>query len=436
MQTSTQQQLNEKIRTKTIRAGIIGLGYVGLPLAVEFARAGVEVIGIDIDSKKVTSVQQGKSYILDVKESDVATFVKREKLHATTDFSVIANLDTVNICVPTPLRKSKDPDISYIVAATQEIAKYVHPGMLIILESTTYPGTTEEVILPMLEEKGLKVGKDFFLAFSPERVDPGNPKYHTGNIPKVVGGVTKECTELAAAFYGLVMDTVCRVKSASSAEMVKLLENTFRSVNIGLVNELCQMCAKMNLDVWEIIDAASTKPFGYMPFYPGPGIGGHCIPLDPHYLAWKARSYGFAPRFIELASEVNESMPEFVVRKAQDVLNEKGRALKGANVRILGVTYKKNISDQRESPAHSIIEILLKKGAYVSCSDPFVPEYQVEDKSFKSLPVDEQSKDVDLAILVTDHDQFDKQKLLDTFKTILDTRNAFRDNPSAKVVKI
>ncbi len=428
------QSLEEKIRTRTLRAGIVGLGYVGLPLAMEFAKAGVEVVGIDIDSKKVESVKRGRSYIQDVPSDDLSVLVQKKRLSASTDFSLLRQLDTVNICVPTPLRKSKDPDISYIVSVAQEIAKYLHPGMLVVLESTTYPGTTEEVILPMLEEKGLKVGKDFCLAFSPERVDPGNPNYSTKNIPKVVGGITQQCTKIAEQFYKLAIDSVYTVSSPKAAEMVKLLENTFRSVNIGLVNELCQMSEKLGVNVWEVIDAAATKPFGFMPFYPGPGLGGHCIPIDPHYLAWKSRIHGFEPRFIDLAGEINRAMPEFVVRKAQWILNERKRSLNGSKVLVLGVAYKKNVSDFRESPALEIIELLQKHGAEVSYSDPFVPELSLHQQILKSIPL--KNVNPDLAILVTDHDQFDRKLLMAQFSLILDTRNAFRGVASDKIIRI
>lgn len=428
--TLNEQELYQKIKTKSIRSGIIGLGYVGLPLAVEFASAGIEVVGIDIDAGKVESIKKGECYIQDIPDALFREQVRRKQLSATTDFSVIRGLDTVNICVPTPLRKSKDPDISYIVSAAQEIKKSLHKGMLIILESTTYPGTTEEVILPMLEETGLKVGKDFYLAFSPERIDPGNARYKTKNIPKVVGGVTAECTRLARAFYELAIDTVHTVSSPGAAEMVKLLENTFRSVNIGLVNELCQMSEKLGLDIWEVIDAAATKPFGFMPFYPGPGLGGHCIPIDPHYLAWKARVNGFNPRFIELASDVNAQMPEFVVRKAQAVLNEREKPLKGSRILILGVTYKKNVADVRESPALEIIELLEKGGAIVSYCDPFVPELTLHAKTYRSIGFDRIQEHFDLAILVTDHDRFDRQEIVSRFPLILDTRHALPGVPS------
>lgn len=432
----TQMKLDQKIKNKTLRAGIIGLGYVGLPLAVEFAKAGIEVVGIDVDTRKVSALNKGESYILDVPTKEVEELVKAKKLSATTDFSVIQSLDTVNICVPTPLRKSKDPDMTYIVSATEQIAKYVHAGMLVILESTTYPGTTEEVIQPMLEAKGLKVGKDFYLAFSPERVDPGNAKFGTRNIPKVVGGVTKECTALAADFYRLAIDHVHPVSSPKAAEMVKLLENTFRSVNIGLINELCQMSAKLGVDVWEIVDAAATKPFGFMPFYPGPGLGGHCIPIDPHYLAWTARSHGFAPRFIELASEINAQMPEFVVRKAQEILNQQGKSVKGARVHLLGVTYKKNVSDCRESPSVEVVELLQKLGAVVTYSDPYAPVFPVHHHTYKAVDPMDKSINADIAILLTDHDKFDRKALSVHYPVILDTRNAFKGIKSERIIQL
>lgn len=430
----TVTSLADKIRTRTVRAGVTGLGYVGLPLAVEFAKAGIEVIGIDVDTEKISRVNRGESYIQDVSNETLKNLVGAKRavlLRATADFSVIRGLDTVNICVPTPLRKTKDPDISYIVSAAQEVAKYLHEGMLVILESTTYPGTTEEVILPMLEEKGLKVGKDFFLAFSPERVDPGNPTFNTRNIPKVVGGVTKNCTDLAKAFYELAIEKVYPVSSPRSAEMVKLLENTFRSVNIGLVNELCLMSEKLGVDIWEVIDAAATKPFGFLPFYPGPGLGGHCIPIDPHYLAWKARIYGFNPRFIDLASDVNANMPDFVVRKAQAILNDRGKPIRDSRVLILGVTYKRNVADVRESPAFEIIELLDQSGAQVSYSDPFIPTLTLQERVYRSVPSEKGSEafvkalqESDLVILVTDHGAFDYDFILEHAPVLLDTRNA------------
>lgn len=435
--------LAEKIRTRNLKSGIIGLGYVGLPLAVEFAKEGVHVVGIDIDASKVEAIRKGISYIQDVSPDALKGLVVKKKLTATSDFSIIRQLDTVNICVPTPLRKSKDPDISYIVAAVEQIAKYLHKGMLIILESTTYPGTTEEVVLPILEKTGLKAGKDFYLGFSPERVDPGNAKYHTRNIPKVVGGVTAACTKLACDFYSIAIEKVHPVSSPRSAEMVKLLENTFRSVNIGLVNELCQMSQKLGVDVWEIIDAAATKPFGFMPFYPGPGLGGHCIPIDPHYLAWKARIQGFNPRFIDLASDVNGMMPEFVVRKAQGILNENSKSLKDANILILGVTYKRDVSDYRESPAMEIMELLEKWGAKVAYADPFVPKLTIHGHAYKSIPVDNKAEFLksirksDLVILTADHKLFDVSSIIQSASLFLDTRNASKNfKAPGKIYKI
>jgi len=394
---------------------------------------------IFIDGSKVDAISRGTSYVQDVDRNSLQELVRQHQLSATTDFSIIRSLDTVTICVPTPLRKSKDPDISYIVSAAQEITKYLHEGMLIVLESTTYPGTTEEVILPMLEGTGLKVGKDFYLAFSPERVDPGNLVYNTCNIPKVIGGVTEKCTDLAKSFYELAIEQVYAVSSPRAAEMVKLLENTFRSVNIGLVNELCLMSEKLGVDIWEIIDAAATKPFGFMPFYPGPGLGGHCIPIDPHYLAWKARINGFNPRFIELASDVNAQMPEFVARKAQAILNEKEKPLKGSQILILGVTYKKNVADVRESPALEVIELLEKGGAKVSFSDPHVSELKLGEKIYRSVALETlnaEALNFDLAILITNHDAFDHREILAAFPLILDTRNTFRGADRAKVVRI
>lgn len=440
MKTKTQApvRLEAKIQNRTLKSGIIGLGYVGLPLAVEFAKTGVEVHGIDIDKRKVDAINRNESYIQDVAQAEIESLRQKKKLFATDDFSIIRELDTVNICVPTPLGKSKDPDISYIVSAVEEIAKYLHKGMLIILESTTYPGTTEEVVLPMLEKTGLKVGSDFYLAFSPERIDPGNAKFSTRNIPKVIGGMTPKCNQLAQAFYSIAIETVHPVSSPRTAEMVKLLENTFRSVNIALVNELCQMSEKLGVDVWEIIDAAATKPFGFMPFYPGPGLGGHCIPIDPHYLAWTARIQGFNPRFIDLASDVNGMMPEFVVRKAQTILNERGKSLKGSKILVLGVTYKRDVSDYRESPALEIIELLEKWGVHVSYADPHVPEIQVYGHSHQSIVWNkktafaEKLQTCDLAILTADHKLFDMDFIVKNASMLLDTRNATKSVKQGK----
>jgi UDP-N-acetyl-D-glucosamine dehydrogenase len=361
----TEEIVGEKIRSRTARVGVVGLGYVGLPLAVEYAEAGFHVVGIDLSAAKTERVNAGDSYIGDIDSRALEPLVKKGLLRATTDFSVIRDLDTINICVPTPLRKTKDPDMSYIVAACQEIAEYFHPGLLIILESTTYPGTTDELVLPMLEKSGLKVGEDFFLCFSPERVDPGNAKFQTKNIPKVVGGTTPACTRLGKLFYEQALEHVVPVTSTQVAEMVKLLENTFRMINIGLVNEIAIMCDGMGIDVWEVIEAAATKPFGFMPFYPGPGLGGHCIPIDPFYLSWKSKQAGIEARFIELAGQINGQMPHFIVTKVQNALNDVGKPVKGSKIHIFGVSYKRDIDDVRESPALDIIHLLQKRGGSI-----------------------------------------------------------------------
>src|SRR5580692_1016805 len=376
--------LTEKIANRTARVGIIGLGYVGLPLAVEFAKAGFSVTGIDVQESKIVQLRRGESYIQDVSSDVLLPLVKAGKFHATTDFSAVRELETINIAVPTPLRKTRDPDMSYIVSACQETAKYFGPGKLVILESTTYPGTTDELVLPMLERPGLKVGEHFFLCFSPERVDPGNPKYHTANIPKVVGGITAACTRLGALLYSQALQKVVPVSSTSVAEMVKLLENTFRMINIGLVNEMALMCDRMGINVWEVIDAAATKPFGFMAFYPGPGLGGHCIPIDPFYLSWKSKQAGIEARFIELAGYINGQMPHFVVDKVQNALNEHAKPLKGSRVHVMGVAYKRDIDDVRESPALDIIHLLGRRGAVISYSDPFVPSINADGISMEA----------------------------------------------------
>ena len=423
--------LLEKIETRRARVGVVGLGYVGLPLAVEFARAGFHTTGIDLDERKVSAVNEGRSYIPDVPTADVLKLNTEGKLDATSSFAIVRELDTINICVPTPLRKTKDPDMSYIVSAVEAIAKHLHPGMLIILESTTYPGTTDEVVQPLLEETGLKAGVDFFLAFSPERVDPGNPTFHTRNVPKVVGGVTPDCSRLASALYGSAIDTLVPVSSTRVAEMVKLLENTFRAVNIGLVNELALMCDKMNIDVWEVVDAARTKPFGFMAFYPGPGLGGHCIPIDPFYLSWKAKQTGFEPRFIELAGHVNASMPHFVVDKVVDALNEKRKAINGSNILIAGIAYKRDIDDMRESPALDVMGLLDAKGANIAYADPYVPELHGRDWSGRrDLRAVELTRGTvatyDCVVIVTDHKVFDYDMLVKEADVIVDTRNAIK----------
>ena len=431
--------LKQKILNKKAQVGIIGLGYVGLPLSLEFAKSGFNVTGIDIDPKKVETINKGESYIPDVDADELKPFVDKGALSATADYSCLEKLDTVSICVPTPLRKTKDPDVSFIVAAAEKIAKYLHKEQLLILESTTYPGTTRELILPTLEGKGLEVGKDFFLAFSPERIDPGNKKFTTRNIPKVVGGITPECTEIAKTLYEQVVETVVPVSSTDVAEMVKLLENTFRSVNIGLVNEIALMSDKLGIDAWEVIDAAATKPFGFMPFYPGPGLGGHCLPVDPFYLSWKARQNGFEARFIELAGHINAYMPTYVVSKITDALNDRSQSVKGSKILVLGVAYKKDVNDTRESPALDIIEMLREKGAKVLYSDPYVPQLKADDYNLASQELREEFlKNIDCAVIVTNHTCFDYQWLVDYAPLMIDTRNATKSITTGieKIVKI
>jgi UDP-N-acetyl-D-glucosamine dehydrogenase len=423
--------LLDKIQSRRARTGVVGLGYVGLPLAVEFAKAGYHATGIDLDARKIDAITGGRSYIPDVPTGDVKALRDAGRLDATTDFSVVGELDTINICVPTPLRKTKDPDMSYIVSAAEAIATHLHPGMLIVLESTTYPGTTEEVVQPLLEGTGLKAGEDFFLAFSPERVDPGNPTYHTRNVPKVVGGVTPDCARLAAALYGSAIETIVPVSSTRVAEMVKLLENTFRAVNIGLVNELALMCDRMNIDVWEVVDAAKTKPFGFMAFYPGPGLGGHCIPIDPFYLSWKAKQSGFDPRFIELAGHINAGMPHYVVDKVMEALNTKRKALNGSRVLIAGVAYKRDIDDMRESPSLDVIHLLEARGATVDYADPYVPEVHAREwsgrRDITAVEIKRGTfKTYDCVVIITDHTSFDYERMATEADLIVDTRNAIK----------
>jgi UDP-N-acetyl-D-glucosamine dehydrogenase len=431
----TTKLLEERIRTRTARVGIIGLGYVGLPLAVEFAKAGFPVTGIDVSAEKAAKVNAGESYIADIPTATLAELTSAGTLRASTDFSLVADLDTINICVPTPLRKTKDPDMSYIVSACQKIAEYFHPGMLIVLESTTYPGTTDEVVLPMLAKSGLEVGKDFFLCFSPERVDPGNPKYQTNNIPKVVGGVTPACTEMGRLFYSQALQTVVPVSSTQVAEMVKLLENTYRLINIGLVNEIALMCDRIGVNVWEVIDAAATKPFGFMPFYPGPGLGGHCIPIDPFYLSWKTKQAGIEARFIELAGYINGQMPHFVVDKVQNALNDVGKPVKGSRIHVMGIAYKRDIDDMRESPALDIMLLLEKRGAILSYSDPHVPKLRIDALNLESLP-EAAAADADCVVIVTDHTAFDYDSLLARASLIVDSRNALKGKRSEKIVRL
>jgi len=428
--------LAEKIKSRTARVGVVGLGYVGLPLAVEFAKAGFSVTGIDVQESKIAKLKRGESYVQDVPTESLRPLVESRKFSATTDFSAVADLDTINIAVSTPLRKTKDPDMSYIVSARQEIAKYLSPGKLVILESTTYPGTTDELVLPMLERPGLKAGEQFFLCFSPERVDPGNPKFQTVNIPKVVGGITPACTRLGALFYSQALEKVVPVSSTSVAEMVKLLENTFRMINIGLVNEMALMCDRMGINVWEVIDAAATKPFGFMPFYPGPGLGGHCIPIDPFYLSWKTKQAGIEARFIELAGYINGQMPHFVVDKIQNALNDHSKPLKGSHVHILGVAYKRNIDDVRESPALDIILLLERRGARVTYSDPFVPSVRLDHRELTAEDALSMSSSADCVVVVTDHAAFDYAAIVERAPLIVDTRNALKNHPSPKVVRL
>ena len=426
--------LLQRIKDGEARVGIIGLGYVGLPLAVEFAKAGLHVIGYDVDQTKVDALMAGKSYIPDVPCEELVDVVKAGTFRATTDQAELANVDVIDICVPTPLRKTRDPDLSYVVKAIEATAAVLRKGQLVILESTTYPGTTEEVAQPALEAGGLKVGRDVFLAFSPERVDPGNKTYTTKNIPKVVGGIDPMSTELAAALYGKVVGNVVKVGNTRVAEMVKLLENTFRAVNIGLVNEIALMCHRLDIDVWEVIDAAGTKPFGFMPFYPGPGLGGHCIPIDPFYLSWKARQNGFECRFIELAGNVNGAMPEFVIERVTEALNSARKSINGSKIHVLGVAYKKDVGDVRESPALDILELLHRRGATLSYSDPFVPSLKLAEKSLEST--DPEKGDVDCAVICTNHSAFDYDAMLKKFPLIVDTRNALRGRDAKGIFRL
>jgi UDP-N-acetyl-D-glucosamine dehydrogenase len=425
---SQAQELKRKIDRREAKIGVIGLGYVGLPLAVEFAEEGFHVTGIDLDTQKVAGIKAGRSHVEDVPSETVARLVRKRLLRARDSYRGCGKFDAIFICVPTPLRKTKDPDISYIVSSLNELVKEVRRGQLIVLESTTYPGTTEEVLRPRLEAAGLKVGRDFFLAFSPERVDPGNQVFTTRNTPKVVGGVTRQCTEVAVKLYGQVIDDVHPVSSTQVAEMIKLLENTFRAVNIALVNEIALMCDKLGLDVWEVIDGAATKPFGFMRFYPGPGIGGHCIPLDPHYLSWKLKTLNYSARFIELASEINGSMPLVVVRRASKLLNSRKKSLKGSKILVLGVAYKRDTGDVRESPALDIISLLESAGAKVAFHDPYNTAITTEDgRKLKGskLTAANLSKS-DLVVIVTDHSDYDFGMVVRNSRMILDTRNATR----------
>jgi len=431
------QRLLESIRSGTAKIGVIGLGYVGLPLAVEFARRGFHVFGFDVDESKTSQINAGRSYIPDVPQTDLAEVVKAGRLCGTSRMADLAAMDVIDICVPTPLRKTKDPDLSYVVKAVEAVATVLKPGQLVILESTTYPGTTDEVVQPMLEAKGLKGDVDFFLAFSPERVDPGNQTYTTRNIPKIVGGMGEASTEAAALLYGSIVETVIKVSSTRVAEMVKLLENTFRAVNIGMVNELALMCHKMDIDVWEVIDAAKTKPFGYMPFYPGPGLGGHCIPIDPYYLSWKARQNGFECRFIELAGHVNAAMPEYVVERVADALNTVRKSINGSRIHLLGVAYKRDVNDMRESPALDVIESLVKRGASLTYTDPYVPDLRDGVHAMSSMELGAAiATRPDCAVICTDHAVFNYDALVASGLLIVDTRNALKDRQAASIFRL
>ena len=418
---------------------MVGLGYVGLPLAVEKANAGYETIGFDVQEKKVESVNAGQNYIGDVVDEELKKLVKDGTLRATADFSFVKDVDTICICVPTPLDLYKQPDLSYVVSSTKSVAQYLHKGMLVILESTTYPGTTEEVLKPILEESGLKCGEDFFLAFSPERVDPGNKEYNTKNTPKVVGGCTEECTEVAAALYRNILEgDIHTVSSPAVAEMEKILENTFRNINIGLANEMAILCNRMGIDVWEVIDAAKTKPYGFMPFYPGPGLGGHCIPLDPFYLEWKAKEYDYHTRLIETSGEINDSMPEFVLDNVMKILNKNKKALNGAKVLLLGVAYKNDIDDYRESPAFKVIELLEKNGADLTVNDPYCPVSKYKNKTYNSVDWKEVIDESDIVIITTNHSCYDYESIVARAKAVYDTRNATKNvvNNREKIYKL
>jgi len=422
------QDLRAKIDAREARIGVIGLGYVGLPLAVELGEAGFRVFGFDVDASKIRTLSEGRSYIGDVPSEELRTQIDGGRFEATADFTKLADVDVINICVPTPLNKTRDPDVSYIASAVDEIRKHLHEGQLIILGSTTYPGTTHEFVIPMLLDSGLEIGKDFSIAFAPERIDPANTKFKVKNVPKVVGGETALCTDLACAVFDTVFDTTVPVSSTQSAEMVKLLENTFRAINIGLANEVALMCEKLDLDVWEVIDAAATKPYGFMKFTPGPGLGGHCIPVDPAYLSWKMKSLNFPARFIELATEVNSGMPDHVVDRVAEMLNEDRLAVNGARILILGVAYKSSVDDMRESPALDVISGLRARGGDIRYHDPFVPECTIDGESFKSVDLtDEELRTSDLVVVLTDHPNVDYDRVVKVGPRVFDTRNATKD---------
>ena len=428
MEMTFKQALLDKFTQRSAAIGIVGLGYVGLPLAVEFAEAGFCVLGLDIEMEKVRQINAGKSYIPDIPDDRVQTLVESGKLRATAAYEDLGDVDAISICVPTPLRKTRDPDMSFIIQAAQSIAAICKRGMLIVLESTTYPGTTEEIILPAITKNHFVAGEDIFIAYSPERIDPGNPHFSVRNTPKVVSGITDDCTEAAATLYQTAIDEIITVSSPTAAEMVKLLENTFRAVNIGLVNEMALICNRLDIDIWEVTQAAATKPFGYMAFYPGPGLGGHCIPVDPHYLSWKLKTLNYNARFIELASEINTSMPYYVIDKITEALNSQGRAVRGSTIVVLGAAYKRDVDDVRESPALDIMSLLLQKGAEVSYCDPYVPEIRLTgDIRLQSQACCKTLlQKAHCAVVVTDHSTFDWQAIADSSSVIVDTRHALR----------
>lgn len=429
--------LKEKIQSHAATVGVLGLGYVGLPLALEFAKAGFRVTGFEVDRGKVAMLRRGRSYIADVPSYALRPLIREKALTATADFSTLGHPDVVIICVPTPLRKTKDPDISYIANSAKAVARTLHRQQLVILESTTYPGTTREFVLPILEAGGLQVGKDFYLAFSPERIDPGNKEFNLTNTPKVVGGITPRCSELAYTLYAQIVRRVVRVSSTESAEMVKLLENTFRAVNIGLVNEIALICDRLKLNVWEVIEAAATKPYGFMPFYPGPGLGGHCIPVDPHYLSWKMKALNFSARFIELAGEVNSHMPEFVVQKINAALNQRKKALKGSRILLLGVAYKADVSDVRESPALDLIHLLQSQGSQVSFHDPWVKSVRIGDKQIRGRSLTAKLlHSMDAVVITTAHSRFNPRQILKDSRLLIDTRNLTRGLSAPHLIRL
>jgi UDP-N-acetyl-D-glucosamine dehydrogenase len=421
------ETLKKKIADRTAVVSVVGLGYVGLPLAVEKARAGYRVIGFDVQQKRVDMVNKAINYIGDVVDDDLAKFVNAGMIQATTDYSLITETDCVAICVPTPLDKYQQPDVSYVQSSSRDVAKHAHPGMLVVLESTTYPGTTEEIVMPLFTDKGFTVGEDFFLAFSPERVDPGNKFYNTRNTPKVVGGVTEKCTDLAALLYGNVLEgDLFKASSPKVAEMEKILENTFRNINIALANEMAILCHRMGIDIWEVIEAAKTKPYGFMAFYPGPGLGGHCIPIDPFYLTWKAREFNYHTRLIETAGEINNYMPEFVVERVSKLLNEVGKPLNGSKVMLLGASYKKDIDDLRESPVLKILELLQESKAVVSINDPFIPKFTHSGVHYVSESLDKMAE-ADIVVITTDHTAYSAEDIAARAKIVFDTRNVTKD---------